>query len=247
MKDSNPNKTDPCKRLLQIVKKIRMVDPETSILRTWITVFDLPESSSLFEVFPRIQALNDLIIECKKMVEIYADNDNKKRYLHSLNVLSNVLQKSNFGGNLRSISNSINELLVRDLEYCSVELKHYTDEIVIPREDIEGLLNEVLELKKSLLNQNLDSLLKKHCIALLQAIEEAIIDYQIKGVESLQEVYMTQFVRMEYIKSRIDPKQKSKFEKLFDDVFRYVRVASDTHSAFMLAITAISEVKKMLS
>ena len=240
-------KSSPCERLSRVVKKISEANPEESILAGWAFVFDLPKTSTFFDVVPYIKSFSDLIEECKKIVELFAYERNKPKYIKALNTLLGLPGHIDFRGKFKPIHDRVTQLLVNDLEYCANELRDYYSEVVIPKEELEGLLEDVLRLKKSILELSLDVEIKSHCLKLLNALEEAILDYKIKGIESLVDVMYTQYKRLDEILKVLKPEEQNKFKKLFVRVKNCVILASDVHSASTLALAAVSQIDKIIS
>ncbi len=73
------------------------------------------------------------------------------------------------------------------LKYCSNSLLKYFEENVIPQSDLDKILEEVETLYKEVVASDLHNDLKRVVLQNLHNIKTAINDYNVRGVEGLEE------------------------------------------------------------
>jgi len=231
--ENTAQRISPISRLLILLNIIKNMNANDNILKAWKGVFGLRAETPIYEVFPYIISVKDLIDECEKVVNVYAKPKSKPKYLKALKSLSVFYSHTNLGESVQHLKSRITDLEIQALEFCDDELSEVVYEEKIDTKEIEDLIKQVNELIENITQSEIDDKIKLFSTELLTSIHNALIRYRIVGIESIYETLEKEYLKINYVVEHFEgdlKKEKSNFLKIFGKLGKFVTEANKTYT-----------------
>jgi hypothetical protein len=185
-KTENPEKIiDPAGRLLRIVEKALTMSGGN----VQAAMSSLFESADLPDLYGELALAAESAKNIENLLLVSGNPKAASRYKTTLPKLLTFLSPNHFGGNWDQHKAVITRAEVVRLEHCSDELSEFLQEKEIDGKDLDDIRTDVDSLYSQILAANIDERVKKILLDILQKIKQAIHDYNIRGVDGLEEAW----------------------------------------------------------
>lgn len=183
---ANPPKTNPAGRLYHLLNKAVPKNSNRTFGEVWADVFGIdPEDRGRLLVM-----LSHLIQQIEEGRRVVEENPHLRQDLHlkPFVKLEEAFSRINVEAQWRSWKkNQLPDETLNDLEWCAESLKAVYPEGEIDREKLTELREDVEKLISEVRDADIPEDLKAVIIDGLEHVRRAIVEYDLRGVEGLQQ------------------------------------------------------------
>lgn len=175
--------TNPAGRLFLLLNAARSKPNGSSTKQVWQEVFEIQNSPD--DLFIHLGNLQKLTAEVKYLVTRNL-GDLSSQYLTMFSSIERAVSVTNLDAPWSNYIGFLSEGTMTELRFTWIALDTKFHEEVLDQDKLQELLVSVQDLIKDTLAGDIDPKLKEIIIDLLRGVEESILEYKIRGAESLQ-------------------------------------------------------------
>ena len=178
------NSENPAERLLKILNTAILGKDNLSIKQVWANTFELdPNDTS--SLLMSVAELINLVRLTKDAIQKIEGIDHKI-HLQPFNKIEKALAITNLEASWQSFKVHLDDATMVALQFCSDTLSRQVQEIEIPKEKLDKLLQEVNALLAKVVDSELPGEVTDILIDNLENIRRAILTYRIRGATALK-------------------------------------------------------------
>lgn len=178
--------TTPASRLLVIINTMMTVPADRTCEQVWRFTFDIPDDDTVMltrcisDVYSLIKDIRDSLLKIPTI--------DHKLYMESFPAIERLLDPRNLGHPWQNVLSELKKPhVLQGLKFCEAELKRSLPEQVIPENDLSEYLVEVQTLLADISkDSSLPAALRSLLIEQLLSLQRSIVDYQVRGAESIR-------------------------------------------------------------
>lgn len=174
---------NPAGRLYLILEEARSKANGLATKQVWSEV--LKHDKNTDNVFAYLSSLQVLVAEVKHKVCLHIP-DLKSQYLTLYDNIERVTGATNLDAQWSSYRPLLTDAVMVELRFCWIGLRDSCLEKEIDQDKLMSLLSEIRKLIQDALDSDFDITLKQIIVDLLMGVEQSIIEFQLRGPESLQ-------------------------------------------------------------
>ncbi len=156
-----------------------------SIRQAWSKTFGL-DPADVTSTFQHIAEVQKLVRDTRQTLETEADASHGP-FLQHFSKIESFVAQTNLDANSNSlISNYLQDIVMRDLEFASHHLSKTSGEEVIEEDAIASFLEDINTAARKLYSSDLEPALRIVLLDLLEAMRHAVAQYRIHGAEAFR-------------------------------------------------------------
>jgi hypothetical protein len=184
MADEQKPTTNAADRLLKIVQKAKGIQVP-SVVQGFLKVFEILEDYA--ELYRRLSAASQEALFIGYLLRISENADMEGHYEHSRDRIVHFFCPRRFDTQWEVHKQIIKDEDIRMLGVCSTLIGRTTTEKIIEAGELSKILDDTKALREEVLKSDIKAELKAVILENLQRIDNAIHDYDVRGVQGLQE------------------------------------------------------------
>jgi hypothetical protein len=179
------NESNPASRLHTLLLELMNGPNDERVIDAWARVLAAPQPLDV-EVPRRLILLNDLLTNAEQAITL-DPKLNHKLYVSCFPNIRVVMSPMHLQSTqVTLIRSHLTPEVIARLEFCSEALKANWSEVVIPKEDLQEISEELNSLIEAVAASSIDTQLQRALLEALESVRLAISSYRIYGAEGLK-------------------------------------------------------------
>lgn len=218
---------NPAGRLLEFVKEAQKIPGDWGSRQGWARLLGVQpnDTASLLRHICPVIELPSLIKE--KMTRL--ENISHDIYLEWVPRIESHLNQVELSSPWHKFLSGFDQTFKTKLEICDDLLSHNSPEPSLDKQQVQEIQSDVEDLIKDIEASSLDEDLKKYILYYLRKIDDGILEYRIKGIESLKKAFEETYgpLRIDPEAERIKkhPEFLKRFGEILEKINKYISMA----------------------